>query len=200
MSLSTIARDSVKKDYLNNNDYDSIYNSYFFQTRNTFGHYSANIESQKQINLAVIYRSGSSIFFNSRLIIRIKNIGENQAKFSSNVISEAQNFLNRLYGMKLSNAEILGFLFEEIERAFAKHDLIYVNAILEKFEPNKTKTIISTGLLRVTSRAKKQLSSWLLCASKICQHLDSYGENSKHLLRGLIKFDNAITISSTTIS
>jgi|GEM_PF-3308790 hypothetical protein len=113
---------------------------------------------------------------------------------------QAQNYLNNLYSLKVSDAELLGYLFEEIEKSFAKHDLLFVDAVLANFDPTRTKTIISTGLLRVTSRAKKKLNSWMPCAAHINNYLNSCGENSKRLLRGLIKFDNAITISSSTIS
>lgn len=118
--------------------------------------------------------------------------------FSINL--QVQKCLNKLYTSNVSDAELLGYLFEEIEKAFAKHDLLFVDAILANFDPTRTKIIISTGLLRVTSRAKTKLNSWMPCAAHIDEYLESCGENSKRLLRGLIKFDNAITISSTTAS
>jgi hypothetical protein len=143
----------------------------------------------------------SSYSSDQHYYLRILNNDEQTNR--SNVTSieaEAKRCLNKLYFLNASDAEALGYIFELIENAFAKHDLLFVNTLLANFDPNQTKLIVSTGLLRVTSRAKSKLSSWKLCAARISEYLNFRGENTKHLLRGLIRIDDPITISTTTLS
>lgn len=152
--------------------------------------------------------SSSSTLENSHTFDRLEylrtsnNVPEGQTN-QSNVLlfeTEAQRSLNKLYSLHTSDAEVLGYTFELVENAFAKHDLLFVNALLANFDPDRTKPIVSTGLLRVTSRARSRLSSWKLCAARISEYLNRRGENTKHLLRGLIRADDPITISTTTLS
>jgi hypothetical protein len=114
--------------------------------------------------------------------------------------TQAQRHLNKIYSLHTSDAEILGHAFEVIESAFARHDLLLVDTLLANFEPNRTKTIVSTGLLRATFRARTKLNSWKLCAAHVSECLNSRGENTKHILRGLIRADDSITITKTTLS
>jgi hypothetical protein len=135
-----------------------------------------------------------------RALNDVDEVQTNQPKIGSQLEIEAQRCLNKLYSLHASDAEILGYVFELIENAFAEHDLLFVNALLANFDPNRTKLIISTGLLRVTSRAKSKLSSWKLCAARVSEFLNRRGENTKRLLRGLIRADDPIIFSTTTLS
>ena len=135
-----------------------------------------------------------------RYFIALNNgLQTNQSNVSSHE-AEVKKCLNKLYSLQASDAEVLGYIFELIENSFAKHDLLFVNTLLANFDPDRTKPIISTGLLRVTSRAKSKLSSWKSCAARIGEYLNSRGENTKHLLRGLIRTDDPITARWNPIS
>ena len=103
-----------------------------------------------------------------------------------NIKAEANRHLTILYELKDTTAA-LGYLFNLIENALHEHNLFMVDAILEQFNPYKVDTIISTGLARVTSRARQRLPSWITCICKIKKTCISRGEDASHLLRGLIK-------------
>jgi hypothetical protein len=124
----------------------------------------------------------------------------NLSNVSSVLENQAQNSLNKLYSMQLSDIQALDYLFELVESAFANHDLRFVDALLANFDPNRAKLIVSTGLLRATSRAKSKLNSWKLCAARVIEFLNARGENTTHLLRGLIQADDPIKFSSTSLS
>lgn len=134
--------------------------------------------------------------YNSSLI----NFSEENNAFHNPLDLETKKCLNKLYSIRNSDAEALGFVFEIIESAFSKHELSFVNALLFNFDPSQTKPIVSTGLLRATSRAKLKLSSWKTCAAHVNEYLSSHGENTKHILRGIIRTDDPIILSTTTIS
>jgi hypothetical protein len=144
----------------------------------------------------------SRAFDRSGYLRTSNNVHEGQTNLSNVLLfeTEAQKCLNKLYSLHTPDAEVLGYTFELVENAFAKHDLLFVNALLANFDPARTKPIVSTGLLRATSRARSKLSSWKLCAARISEYLNRRGENTKHLLRGLIRADDPITISTTTLS
>lgn len=112
---------------------------------------------------------------------------------------EAENCMSRLYLLN-DDAESLSYLFDIIEQSFANHDLLFVDALLSVFDPKKCKPILSTGLLRSTFRAKSSLTAWQFCASRVISYFNQKGENTQHLLRGLIRANDSITLSTTAIS
>lgn len=130
----------------------------------------------------------------------LRNLSEENSTIHNPLDLEAKKCLSKLYSIRNSDAEALGFAFEIIESAFSKHELSFVNALLANFDPNQTKPIISTGLLRSTSRAKAKLGSWKVCAARVNECLSLRGENTKHILRGIIRNDDPIILSTTAIS
>lgn len=115
---------------------------------------------------------------------------------------EAERRMSQLYLLNKDDddAKSLSYLFDVIEQSFADHDLLFVDALLSTFDPKKCKPIISTGLLRSTFRAKSNLNAWRSCASRIISYLNQKGENTQHLLRGMIRANDGITLSTTSIS
>lgn len=124
------------------------------------------------------------------------------ATIPSSIKEEAVNCLNNIYSLNNHNddAKSLSYLFKAIEEALARHDLLYIDALLSAYDPEKCKPIISTGLLRSTFRAKSNLTAWQLCISRIIKYFDQHNENTKHLLRGLMRANDRITVSTTTLS
>jgi hypothetical protein len=99
--------------------------------------------------------------------------------------TNAQMYLNVLYTTKDTKAA-LGYIFNVIENAFHDQNLTLINTILAKFNPKQANTVIATGLIRATCKAKKQLSSWTPCLQAIKKELINRNENVNYLLRGLI--------------
>lgn len=73
-----------------------------------------------------------------------------------------------------------------IEDAVLRHDLNAINDYLRNFQPDTSPVIISTSLLRSTSRAKHLLPEWQGCLDTIKLYFDSESLNTNRLLRGLI--------------
>lgn len=146
------------------------------------------------------FKNASTVQNQSLRNASLQSLSEKNSTSYNPLDLEAKKCLSKLYSIQNSDAEALGFAFEIIESAFSKHELSFVNALLTNFDPNQTKPIISTGLLRSTSRAKAKLSSWKVCAARVNECLSSRGENTKHILRGIIRNDDPIILSTTTIS
>lgn len=87
---------------------------------------------------------------------------------------------------RVPDVELLSNIFYAIETWFEQRNLEYVDEVLEEFEPSLFNPIISTGLLRCTSRAKNLLRYWNKCRDLVQADLETRGLDSKHLMRGLL--------------
>ncbi len=130
------------------------------------------------------------------------NKEETEAIDPANFINkEAKSHLNQIYSYdKSSDSKALSYMFNLIEEAFSKHDLLLVDALLSNIDLVRTRKIVFIGLLRGTYRARSKLKSWNSCALQISKFLDSNGENTKRLLRGLNQLNDSFTLTSTTMS
>ena len=100
-------------------------------------------------------------------------------------MASKQDVLNKLYSQD-PGVERIRVLFQFIEEQFATQNLTDIDQLLQEFDPTLSVKIVNTGILRATCRAKKQLNNWVACRDKVRVLLDEQGENTSHVLRGLI--------------
>lgn len=100
-------------------------------------------------------------------------------------VIQARRYLTVLYTIT-TDTDALGYIFNILENALREFNLLLVDAILEHFNPKRVNTAVATGILRVTSRAKTRLPSWITCLCKVKKILIKRGEDADHLLRGLV--------------
>lgn len=91
----------------------------------------------------------------------------------------------------------LGHLFEEIERAFSRQDLTFVDSILSDVNTTKANAFVLEGLLRGTYRARSKLRSWSDCLIRVVKQFESDRADASELLRGLIPRDGKPLFAAT---
>jgi hypothetical protein len=131
-----------------------------------------------------IIRSSEAITRSPEVITRIPEVVQDELVH----VKKANAFLECVYNKSASSSkeEILSFIFESIENAFFNKNIFFINEVLYRFDPSKTQIIASTGLARVTFRARSKLESWYTCVTRIWEFLSDKGENPQRLLRGLV--------------
>lgn len=98
-----------------------------------------------------------------------------------------ESLLETVYGLVATNDRIQAFrrLCASTEGAFARHDLAFVNEVLDRFDPARGGRFLATGLLRSTFRARAVLPGWKSCLQRVAADLRGRGEDVARILQGL---------------
>ncbi len=124
------------------------------------------------------------IFSKDITILNATDLENEQMAFSRPDGVDTNMILEQLY-RNTDKATALSFIFDVVEGSFKEQNLDLVNEILLLLKPAKCDIIISTGILRCCSRAKKLLTNFELAKENVKNFIDSENLNSSYLLRGL---------------